>query len=82
VLLATVHCDVAEGSRRVFTLGNEPVTMHQARDVAEEMVSSLAAEAAVANRRWEATEEQCEHVAHELTLLTIGGGGGLSCVLP
>jgi hypothetical protein len=82
VLLATVHCDAAEGSRRVFTLGNEPMTMHQARDVAEEMVSSLAAEAAVANRRWEAAEKQCERLVQELTLLSIGGGGGLSCVLP
>jgi hypothetical protein len=41
--------------------------------VTKEKVLSLAAEAAIADRRQEAVEEQCECLVHELTLLCIKG---------
>jgi hypothetical protein len=49
------------------------VTVRRAQDVAEEKVLSLAAEVAIADQRWEAPEEQCKCLAHELTLLSIRG---------
>jgi hypothetical protein len=41
--------------------------------VVEEKTLSLVAEVAMANQQWEATEEQCERLVHELTLLSIRG---------
>jgi hypothetical protein len=52
--------EAAKATQRVFALRNELVSMHQAGHVAEEKVSSVAAEAATSDRRWEAAEEQCE----------------------
>jgi hypothetical protein len=45
--------------------------VRQAKDVAEEKILSLTFEVAMANQRWEAAEEQCEHLVHELTHLSI-----------
>jgi hypothetical protein len=58
VLLATVNGEVVEVTGRVSTLGDELVTVHRARDVAEEKVLSLAAKTAMTDRQWEAAEEQ------------------------
>jgi hypothetical protein len=43
----------------------------QAQDAVEEKILSLAEKTVVAKRRWVATEEQCECLVHELTLLSL-----------
>jgi hypothetical protein len=52
-LLATVHDEAAGATQRVSILGDEPATARRAKDAAEEMILSLAAEVAMANRRRE-----------------------------
>jgi hypothetical protein len=47
------------------------VATHQAQDVAKEKVLSLAAIAATADQQRLGTEEQCEHLVDELTLLSL-----------
>jgi uncharacterized protein (DUF3084 family) len=63
----------AETNQRASTLWGELVAARRERDVAEEKVSCLATEAAMANQQWEATKEQCGHLAQELTFLSIRG---------
>jgi hypothetical protein len=57
VLLATAHDEAAGVTQMVSILGNRLAIMSQAKDVAEEKISSLTSEVATANQRREATEE-------------------------
>jgi hypothetical protein len=70
-LLATAHDEAAGATQRVSILGDEPATARQAKDAAKEMILSLAAEVAMANRRREPAKKKCKHLVHELTLLRI-----------
>jgi uncharacterized protein HemY len=57
VLLATAHDEAAGVTQMVSILGNRLAIMSQAKDVAEEKISSLTSEVATAIQRREATEE-------------------------
>jgi hypothetical protein len=47
--------------------------MCQAKDAAEDKISSLTSKLAMANQWWEAVKDQCELLVHVLTLLSIKG---------
>jgi hypothetical protein len=49
------------------------VAARQEWDATEEKVSSMVAEAAMANQQWEAIEEHCVCLVQELTFLSIRG---------
>jgi hypothetical protein len=72
-LLATTHDEATRATERVSILGDQFVTMCQAKDAVEEKILSLVSEVALANQRQEVAEEQCERLVHELTLLSIRG---------
>jgi hypothetical protein len=59
--------------RPTNTLEGSLVATRQAQDVAKEKFLSLVSKAATAEWRWVATEEQCERLVHELTLMSLKG---------
>jgi dihydroorotase-like cyclic amidohydrolase len=70
VLLAIACEEANEVAQRVFTLEGKLGAARQACGAAEEKLLSLAAQAVAADRRRVGVEEQCEHLVHELTLLS------------
>jgi hypothetical protein len=73
VLVATICSEADKVAQRVSTLKGELVAVRQAQDVAEDKIPNLAAKAAAAKWQWVATDEQWEHLVHELTLLNLRG---------
>jgi dihydroxyacetone kinase-like predicted kinase len=72
-LLATAHGEVVEAAQRVFALGDELVAACRAWEAIEDKILSLVAKMVTADQQQEATEEQCECLLHELTLLSLRG---------
>jgi hypothetical protein len=72
-LLEATHGKEADANQRASALWGELVAMRREWDAAEEKVSSLVTEMAMANQQQEATEEQCWCLAQELTFLSIRG---------
>jgi hypothetical protein len=57
---------------RASILEGELMVAHQGWDVVEEKLLSLAAKLAATDQQWVTTEEQCEHLVHELCLTITG----------
>jgi dGTP triphosphohydrolase len=73
ILLATTRGEADEAAWRVSVLEDKLVATRPAQDATKEKFPSVAAQAVMAHRRWEATEEQCECLVHELTLMSLRG---------
>jgi hypothetical protein len=70
-VVAGIHA--TQGAQRVSIFEDELTAARRARDMAEEKILSPVAKAATTDQRWEAVEEQCECLVHELTLLSLRG---------
>jgi hypothetical protein len=73
ILLMATHGEAAEMTQRVSTLEDALVATHQAWDAVEEKILSLAAKVTAVDQWREVEEEHCEHLVHELTLLSLSG---------
>jgi hypothetical protein len=59
--------------KSIFALEDELMVARRAWDVGEEKIPSLAAKMVAPDQHQEATEEQCEHLVHDLTFLSLSG---------
>jgi hypothetical protein len=73
ILLVTAYGEASEPTQRVFALEGKLVAARQAQDATEEKILSLVANTVVVEWQQLATEEQCERLVHELTLLNLRG---------